>query len=338
MCGIAFIGLTGCKEQGPEIVRLKVPRVEGKIKVPEKDRMLAVLVTEKDKTWSFRLSGPVPDVTKQKEKFDAFVKSVKFQEKPPLVWTLPEGWNEGKGDPIRFATIKTGPEPKALEVTVFELPKEGGALLPNINRWRGQLELPPVNEKELGDIVTKIDVDGRVGAMVDLVGQFGAKGNMPPMKAPPKMPPPPPKQEAPPPLKYVVPEGWAKVKPKNQMIADQFDVAEGKDKAEVTIVILPGAAGGIEDNIQRWRGQVKLPPAKDLEEMLKDFRKIDTGLGKAAMVDLTNAKAEGNNRLMGIIIPLPEATYFVKVIGPSDLVGKHKDRFETFAKSLKFDR
>ena len=329
----------GCTDQGPDIKRYQAPRVEAAAPRPEKkvaagaktDRMLAVLVTEKDSTWSFRLLGPLDAVAAHEPKFLEFLKSVKFGDDPPLKWTEPEGWKQVPGPAIRFATLKTGPDPKDLEMTIVALPKTGGAILPNVNRWLGQLEQAPVTEKGLADITRPIEIDGRKGTLVDIQGQVGDKGMMPPMKKAPAIP----KRTEPEKLKYDVPQGWEKVAPKNQLISDQFNIQDGKDKAEATIVVLPGGAGGELANIQRWRDQVKLPPAADVEELLMDFQKIDTGVGKAGMVDLINPKLEGANRLIGVIIPTEGSTFFLKLMGPSELVGRNKARLEAFAKSLK---
>lgn len=339
---LALVAMAGCKEAGPEIKRWQVPRVEGKIDrkvapaaaVGDNDRMLAALVTEKDKAWSFRLLGPKAAVGALEPKFDEFLKSVKFGDDPPLSWSLPKGWKQTPGNQFRFATLKTG-EPEDLEVTIVALPKEGGEILPNVNRWLGQLGQPPVTEKDLAKVTRDIEVHGRKGTLVDIVGEAGAKGKMPPMMG--KAPPQPPRREPAGSLKYDIPKGWEKVAPKNAIISDQFAAVDGKDNVEITIVTLPGGAGGELANIERWRDQVKLPKVADVDELLKDFTRLDTGIGKAGMVDLNNPKIEGNNRIIGMIIPTESSTYFLKMMGPSELVGRNKPNFEAFAKSLRLE-
>jgi hypothetical protein len=66
-----------------------------------------------------------------------------------LRWTLPAGWKEVPGGgPMRYATL-TAPVSGKLEVTVIRLPGPAGGELPNVNRWRNQLGLPPIGEAEL---------------------------------------------------------------------------------------------------------------------------------------------------------------------------------------------
>lgn len=66
----------------------------------------------------------------------------------PLKWSLPKGWSELPGDGMRFATFKT-PVSGRLEATVVVLPGPAGGELANVNRWRGQISLPPIDEQAL---------------------------------------------------------------------------------------------------------------------------------------------------------------------------------------------
>src|SRR5688572_3030443 len=62
-----------------------------------------------------------------------------------ISWELPEGWKlDDKPAPMRFATILIPAEPKPLQLTVSKFPGDVGGTLANINRWRGQIALPPV--------------------------------------------------------------------------------------------------------------------------------------------------------------------------------------------------
>jgi hypothetical protein len=328
----AILILAGCsKDEGPDIVRQKPLHIPP----AEKDRLLAVLVIEKDKAWSFRMSGSESAVAAHREKFEQLLQSVKFGNEPPLKWTLPDGWkDELGGNEFRFATIKTGPQPKMLEVTVVGLPKEGGNLLDNVNRWRRQFSLPDTDEDHLGDMAKDIVLDDRKGKIVDLVGKLNSKKG--PMQAALKQPAQ--GQDAgPKKIAYELPPGWVKTKPKNAVIQEQFDVIDGNDKLEATIVVLPAGAGGELANINRWREQIKLPPAKDNQELLKSLTKMETKAGPAAFCDLDNPKAPGDNRILGVIVPAPAATYFLKMMGPSEIVGRQKARFEAFAKSFNLE-
>src|SRR5262252_7695326 len=65
---------------------------------------------------------------------------------------------------------------------------------------------------------------------------------------------------APPSLKWTLPAGWEEVSPGEMRVASfRIKGPEGK-QADVSIVPLPGTAGGVSANVNRWRGQLGLSP------------------------------------------------------------------------------
>jgi hypothetical protein len=66
-----------------------------------------------------------------------------------LTWTLPRTWTETRGgNAMRFATLKPPVEGR-IDVSVTVLPGEAGGELANVNRWRGQIGLPPLDQAAL---------------------------------------------------------------------------------------------------------------------------------------------------------------------------------------------
>lgn len=65
-----------------------------------------------------------------------------------LRWTLPKGWTEAAGGQMRFATLKA-PVPGKVDASVVVLPGPAGGELANVNRWRGQIGLPALDEAGL---------------------------------------------------------------------------------------------------------------------------------------------------------------------------------------------
>ena len=59
-------------------------------------------------------------------------------------WTAPAGWTELAGNGMRIATLEPPQTAGKAEVTVVALPGDVGGELANVNRWRGQLALPPI--------------------------------------------------------------------------------------------------------------------------------------------------------------------------------------------------
>jgi hypothetical protein len=136
------------------------------------DRTLGAIVLVPEKGWFFKLTGPKDPVAAQEEVFTGFVKTVRFSADGQPAWTLPDGWSEMPGNQFRHATLVIPGEPR-LEVSVTVLPKsesDENYLLANINRWRGQLQLPPITADQLAAESSRVELDGAAATMVNLLG------------------------------------------------------------------------------------------------------------------------------------------------------------------------
>src|SRR5262249_20774197 len=142
-----------------------------------------------------------------------FVKSVRFTDKPdqPIAWTAPEGWQQEPGNEQRYATFRIGAPGQGLELTVVALGREAGSLKANLDRWRGQIGLPPASEEEIGKLIRETDINGVKATLVDMTGMStGKRGTMPPF-AGKRAPFAEQKETAGAtegPLKYTIPSGW----------------------------------------------------------------------------------------------------------------------------------
>src|SRR5262249_58180894 len=97
---------------------------------------LAVILPPQTETWVFKLVGPADEVGTQRDAFLQWLRSIQFPAKDePISWQLPEGWQQEKGDEMRFATIRL---PVGLDATVSRLPR-GHQVLAHLNRYRAQL-------------------------------------------------------------------------------------------------------------------------------------------------------------------------------------------------------
>jgi hypothetical protein len=97
--------------------------------------------------------------------------------KGSLKWSLPKGWSELPGGGMRFATFKT-PYAGKLEATVVVLPGPAGGELANVNRWRGQIALPALDEAGLAK--SRTTLNSKVGAVnvYDFTSDGQAKSRM----------------------------------------------------------------------------------------------------------------------------------------------------------------
>jgi hypothetical protein len=65
-----------------------------------------------------------------------------------LQWALPKGWTDSRAGGMRYATLKPTAAGK-IDVSVTVFPGPAGGEIANVNRWRNQIGLPPVDEATL---------------------------------------------------------------------------------------------------------------------------------------------------------------------------------------------
>jgi hypothetical protein len=86
-----------------------------------------------------------------------------------LTWTAPAGWTQKPDMPMRKATYGVPVDGGgAAELAITAFPNSVGGELANLNRWRGQMQLPPVGEGDLGQAFTRLEQNGLHIAVVDL--------------------------------------------------------------------------------------------------------------------------------------------------------------------------
>lgn len=97
--------------------------------------------------------------------------SVPTADGPGLTWTAPADWQLMPEAPMRKATYSIAGEGGAkadLSITAF--PNSVGGEFANVNRWRGQVQLPALTEAEVAAAVTRFEHNGLKFAVVDFTG------------------------------------------------------------------------------------------------------------------------------------------------------------------------
>jgi hypothetical protein len=80
----------------------------------------------------------------------------------PIGWKTPKGWIEKVGNSIRIGSFSLPSiKEKKAELSIIVLAGSGGGIVPNINRWRGQIGLDSLTEKEVKDSL--ISIKGNLG-------------------------------------------------------------------------------------------------------------------------------------------------------------------------------
>lgn len=137
------------------------------------------------------------------------------------------------------------------------------------------------------------------------------------------------------PYAWDAPEAWTVLAPTQFRLAN-FAIGE----VECFLSALPGAAGGVKENLDRWRGQMSQPPYTDAE-----FAALPRGeaLGAEAVfveIDGVYTGMAGETQgadytMLGMIVPHEGNTVFVKMVGPTTAVGAERARFAAFCASLR---
>lgn len=131
-------------------------------------------------------------------------------------------------------------------------------------------------------------------------------------------------------LTWTAAAGW-RAKPASAMRKGSYDVpGEGGASADLSITAFPGDVGGELANVNRWRGQVQLPPFSDADLAGGVTRLAQNGLS-FAVVDF----AGHQQRILGAMVSFGGDTWFFKLMGPDAVVGPAKPAFMEFLKTVK---
>lgn len=142
-------------------------------------------------------------------------------------------------------------------------------------------------------------------------------------------------------LTWTMPDGWKEASPGSDPSGMRLvDARFGeKGEGECYISIMPGPAGGLNANLNRWRKQMGQPdyteeeidklPKKPLFKRDGVYAAFDGDYKGVGMTD-----AAKGYRLAGIIHSAEQATIFVKMIGPKALVEANAAAFDQFCQSI----
>ncbi len=289
-------------------------------------RLLAAIVTHGERTWFFKVVAPATSIAPHVEEFDRFLDSIRFEDATgeTIAWALPEGWRREEGSALRYATLRLGPGQEAPELSVTPLGLQSGTVLQNVNRWRDQMGLPALSESELGAVAKARTVGGAAATRVDMETPAAQA----PVGTPPQgtgKNPAPAEDPSPSPVQFEAPVGWVKKADPGPMRVAAFTISDEAGTAEMTIVPLPGPAGGLLSNVNRWRQQVGLAEIGEAE-LASLARPLDVAGGPGRIVDLAGAES----RILGAVREVDGTTWFFKLQGAPALVGRQQTNFETF--------
>jgi hypothetical protein len=136
---------------------------------------------------------------------------------------------------------------------------------------------------------------------------------------------------APPPLRWTTPDGWKEGAPSEFRVASFRVTGPGQKEADVSVIPLPGGAGGDFSNVNRWRSQVGLEPVSE-EELKKLTETVELAGQPAKLYD----QGGESLRILAAVQHRGGMAWFFKMTGDSEFVAQEKPIFVEFLRSVRF--
>ena len=156
---------------------------------PARDgRIIAAMVTTADATLFFKMRGNADLAETQKSDFIKWVAAVcntqtrtgppqvaaeppQTTSAPPIKWKTPEGWTEVAPSSMRYASFSAPAEDAGkIDISVVTFAGDGGSDADNINRWRGQMGLAPVDANTVTAQVAPLKTEDMTFSTTDIAG------------------------------------------------------------------------------------------------------------------------------------------------------------------------
>ncbi len=151
-------------------------------------RIIAAMATTGSSTLFFKMRGNADLTEAQKSDFIKWVAGVcngqagarspqmaamPSQESgaPQIKWKTPEGWTEVPPSSMRYASFRASDENGGkIDISVVTFPGEGGSDADNVNRWRRQIGLAPLDDKEITTKIVPMNAGSANFSTVDMAG------------------------------------------------------------------------------------------------------------------------------------------------------------------------
>jgi hypothetical protein len=134
------------------------------------------------------------------------------------------------------------------------------------------------------------------------------------------------------PIRWAAPDHWI-AKELSQLRKASYDVHGKGGVADFSIISLTGAAGGLHDNVNRWRGQIGLDP-QDGAAIDATVRHMDSAGLHFDVVEFASTGAEAQ-RVIGALLTVSGETWFFKLIGPDAVVAAERESFIQFIRTVR---
>lgn len=153
LIGVSTVLFTGCSEK-QDVNTYTVPKEQPASKTPEAVAQVPAASAAPQDVPTAEKMVPLPGMVEQSQAFDA------------PTFQAPAGWQTQPLSSMRKGswTIVEGED--SVEVSVLVFPGDVGGDLANVNRWRMQVALPPIDETVLATSLSAITIDTLPGKLV----------------------------------------------------------------------------------------------------------------------------------------------------------------------------
>jgi hypothetical protein len=289
-----------------------------------------------------------------------------------VVWQAPVDWKQEKAGPFIIAAYAL---PTGGRVTVSKLAGDGGGLAANLNRWRGQVGLKPLTDKDISGQPLKITDSEEVMQLFNLTAANSApdaegilagilplrteswyfkfsgpvavlqknEGQFAEFLRSVRIPGSRKSQPAAAPsaakkINYTTPAGWTPSEGSSMRMVSYSIAGPDGSSADVSVVPIPGESGSVLDNVNRWRAQLQLGPLTSADDPALGNR-AESPAGERFTTHMISAEPILNGKKAAMstsILKRPGMTWFFKITGEAELVAANLEKFETFVRSATF--
>ena len=156
---------------------------------PARDgRIVAAMVTTGNSTLFFKMRGNADLTEAQKGEFIKWVAAVcnaQNQTGPPQMaaaspgdsgapqihWKAPDGWTEVPPSSMRYASFSAPAEEGGkIDISIVTFPGDGGSDADNVNRWRGQIGLAPIDANAVTSQIAPLKTADTTFSTTDITG------------------------------------------------------------------------------------------------------------------------------------------------------------------------
>jgi hypothetical protein len=157
---------------------------------PNKDgRIIGAIAADESGTAFFKMRGNANLVGTEKENFLKWVRASRgsgsaqtnapapsapaHSDSAPIKFEVPAGWTSAPPAPMRFASFAVEKNGEKADISVVTFSGDGGSDLDNVNRWRQQIGLEPVDANALKSMIAHLHAGEVHLDAVDMSGNSG---------------------------------------------------------------------------------------------------------------------------------------------------------------------